>query len=457
MARHVQAVVIGAGPGGYVAALRLAQHGIETALIERDKIGGTCLHRGCIPTKALIKSAYLSEQIKQAAAFGLNAGSVAVDMPQVQARSQAVVDQLRKGIEFLLAKRRVQVIMGQAEFQDEHRVRVNNEDITFDQAIIAVGSRPAGLAHIKPDPGNGILTSDELVRMEQVPSRLLIIGGGVIGCEFAYLCAALGSSVTVVELTEQLIPQEDPDAGRFLAAELKKKGVAILTKTSVTKITRDQQGVKCNLSSGSEITADAVLLAVGRTPNTDTCGIERLGITGERGIIKVNEFLQTRIAHLYAIGDSTGSWWLAHVASAQAKTAADAIAGIKQPMDYQAIPRCIYTHPEIAGCGLTETQAKEQNISVRVGKFPFSALGRAVIEQETRGMVKIIVQIEDDRILGASVYGPGATELIAELSVAVRMQMTSSQLGDVIHAHPTLSEAVMEAAQAVSGRAIHTL
>ena len=243
MARHVQAVVIGAGPGGYVAALRLAQHGIETALIERDKIGGTCLHRGCIPTKALIKSAYLSEQIKQAAAFGLNAGSVAVDMPQVQARSQAVIDQLRKGIEFLLAKRRVQVIIGQAEFQDEHRVRVNNEDITFDQAIIAVGSRPAGLAHIKPDPGNGILTSDELVRMEQVPSRLLIIGGGVIGCEFAYLCAALGSSVTVVELTEQLIPQEDPDAGRFLAAELKKKGVAVLTKTSVTRLTRDQQGV----------------------------------------------------------------------------------------------------------------------------------------------------------------------------------------------------------------------
>jgi dihydrolipoamide dehydrogenase len=451
-------VVIGAGPGGYVAALRAAQLGASACLVERDVVGGTCLNRGCIPSKALIHSAALWKRAREGAAFGVSASAWSFDWAKAQVRKDGIVSTQVKGVHTLLSAAKVNVKQGAGRLADTRTVEVagnaGSETVTGKAVIVATGSEPRNLPELAFD-SERILSSTEALQMPELPKSLLIVGGGVIGMEFASMLSSLGTAVTVVEMLPQILPMEDPMLVRVLQGVLQKQGVTFHVNTKVEKVERTANGARAEITGGTNVEVDRILVATGRSLNSAALGLEAAGVAMERGAIRVNERMETSVAGIYAIGDVTGEYLLAHVASMQGLVAAANATGGDARMDYSAVPNCVYTDPEIASVGISEPKAKEKGMAIKVGRFAFGGLGKAMCIGETQGMVKVIADAQTDRVLGVGVVGPHATDLIAESVLAVRQGLTAAQVSHTIHAHPTLAEAMGEAAHDVHGRAIH--
>lgn len=456
-------IVIGSGPGGYVAALRAGMLGLRTALVEKDPyLGGTCLHRGCIPTKALLQTAHLYDEIRHASDHGLKVDAVGVDYPKAHARKRDIVDKLAKGVAYLMKKRKVEVLTGFGSL-DEGKVKVKNgnDERTFGAGhiILATGSAPADLPHVRADH-TIILDSDDMLGFEQVPRSLAVIGAGAVGVEFASIFHSLGSEVTLIEMLPRIVPLEDEEVSAALARAFTKRGLKVRTSNRVASVEPVKGAARIAVEGEGEsatIEAEKVLLSVGRRPLTSGIGLEENGVAmDDRGYVRVNEWMQTSVPDIYAIGDIVRTPWLAHVASAEGVLAVDHIAGKHvEPIDYRKSPACTYCRPEVASVGLTEKAAREEGYDVAVGKFPFSPLGKALIVGERDGFVKIVSEKKYDEVLGVHIVGPKATELIAEACMALRVEATVEEIVRTIHAHPTLSEAVGEAAHSVYGEAIH--
>ncbi len=479
MSDSFDVVIVGGGPGGYVAALRAAQLGAKTAIVEKDRLGGTCLVRGCIPTKALLQSSELYSLAKGGAEFGLLVDSVGFDWTVAQKRKTAVVDQLVKGVEGLLKAGGVTVFRGAAQLGGKGIVKVAGDaSIQAKDIVIATGS---AISRIPLKGAEHTIDSDQILELKEVPPRLAVIGGGVVGMEFAAMFSALGSKVTVLEMLPQVLPMVDADLVGVYAKHLAGIGGAIHTNSKVAEVVKGKGGLQVRFSEGGEggsVDADQVLLAVGRSPYTEGLGAEEAGVKLERGRVVVDEHLRTSAPGVWAIGDVIGGIMLAHIASYEGVCAVENIAGgrggapgsgsagpaaaggesppqnLRTP-DYHAAPNCIYTDPEIAHVGLGEKEAKEKGLEVRIGRFPFAASGRALTLGQSEGFVKVIADSGSGRLLGAHIIGPRATDLIAEATLAIQNGLTMEQLDLTIHAHPTLPEALMEAALAAQGRAIH--
>lgn len=452
--------VIGAGPGGYVAAIRGAQRGAKVCLIEKGAVGGTCLNRGCIPTKALYATASMLRSLKESAGdHGIEIGSLEFDFPRAMQRKSGVVGKLVGGIEQLLKGQGVELFRGEASLEGSGRIRIRRPDlvghIRAKNIILATGSvpmRPEGLFAA----GENILTSDEILDMKELPERMLVIGGGYIGCEFAGIFATFGSKVCLIEQQPSLLGRSDSQAVREVERAFKDMGVEVLLKTSVESLEPSDGAVRVRLEGGRELEVDKVLVAVGRLPNSSGLSLDAAGVdTDDRGAVKVDEQLRTSAEGIYAIGDLTGGILLAHVASYQASVAVDNALGGDRKVDYSRVPSAVFTFPELAEVGLTEARAKEKGIGVEVGRFSYQASSKALCLGETRGLVKILTSKEDGTILGASIVGAEASSLIAEISVAMKAGLSARELAETIHAHPTLPEILMEAAEDVEGRSVH--
>lgn len=449
--------IIGGGPGGYVAAIRAAQQGVCVCLIEADRVGGTCLNRGCIPTKALYSTALLRERLDRASEHGFSLGEVNFDYAKAVERKDSVVGQLVGGIEQLLKSHSIDVIKGKASLENKSRICIRQPGITAHvqakNIIIATGSVPARPKALLVD-GKNILTSNEILAIKELPESLLVIGGGYIGCEFAGIFAALGSRVTIIEALPQILSLSDRQIVREIEKSFKEKSVEIHLGTAVDSLEVIEGGVRARFGDQEQI-FEKVLVAVGRVPNTSGLELDAAGVETENGAVKVDGCLQTSTPNIYAIGDVTGGIQLAHVASYQAGIAvSNALGGDKQ-CDYSVVPSAIFTLPELGQVGLTEAECKEQGIAVDVGRFAFMASGKALCDGESRGSAKIIAEKETGRIVGAAIVGEEASALISEIAVAMTHNLTASQLSEVIHAHPTLPEIVLEAAEDVSGHAVH--
>ncbi len=453
-------VILGGGPGGYVAAIRAAQLGAKVLVVEKDRLGGTCLNRGCIPTKALVSGTELLRALNRGAEFGINADNLVTDFSRFMGRKDEVVQRLVTGINYLLKKNKVGIVKGTGKLLSPNTVHIAKEDGSSEQVkaeniIIATGSRPA----VNPSwgyDGTTVLTSDEILNLTEQPKSLLIIGGGVIGCEFACIFAQLGTEVTIVEIMPSILGTIDKEAARLMQTLFKKQGISLKTGTGIRKVIKGQEGLTVTLETGEEIRAEKMLVSVGRAFNTEGIGLDTIGVeTGPRGEIPVNSRMQTGTGNIYAIGDVTNKIQLAHVASAQGIIAAENIMGKDTEMDYTVVPNCIFTYPEVALVGITGQMATEQGITVKQGKFPFMASGRALAAGQAEGFVKIITDPVTDKILGVTIVGSHASDLIAEAALAMKLGATAQQLAGTIHAHPTLAEAVMEAAEAVHGISIH--
>jgi dihydrolipoamide dehydrogenase len=456
MAGSFDVVVIGGGPGGYVAALRAAQLGARTAIVEKDRMGGTCLVRGCIPTKALLQSSELYTLAKAGQPFGLVADNVGFDWTAAQKRKAGVVDQLVKGVEGLLKAGGVTSIRGAARLAGAGAVDISGDRIQAKDIVIATGSAVAKI----PLPGAELtIDSDQILELKEIPRRLAVIGGGVVGMEFAAMFAALGSKVTVLEMLPQVLAMVDSDLVNVYTKHFAGLGGEIHTDSKVSEVVKQNGGFQVRFSSGGEggaVDADQVLLAVGRVPYTHGLDAEKAGVKLDRYRVVVDEHLHTDGEGVWAIGDVIGGIMLAHVASYEGVCAVENIAGgSRRKPDYHAAPNCVYTEPEIAHVGLGEKEAKEKGIAVKVGRFPFAASGRALTLGQTEGFVKVVADAESGRVLGAHIVGPRATDLIAEATLAIQNGLTIEQVDLTIHAHPTLPESFMEAALAAQGRAIH--
>lgn len=456
-------IVIGGGPGGYVAAIRAAQLGFSVQLIERENLGGICLNWGCIPTKALLKSAEVLEYLLQAESYGIQASAPSVDFSKVIARSRSVADKMSRGVEFLMRKNKIEVIKGTAKLTSGPTVEVQLADgktqtYTAPYIILATGGRAANLPHIQID-GKSVIGYREAMTLPKQPESLLVIGAGAIGVEFSYFYHTLGTRVTLVEALPHILPREDEEVAKELEKIYRKKGLTILTSTQVTEVQKTRKGIKATLQTPKEtlqVEADLALLAVGITPNTEHLGLEALGIQTEKGRIQVDAFYQTSVPGIYAIGDVLPTPALAHVASMEGIICVEKIAGLDpQPLDYSTIPSCTYCQPEVASMGLTEKAAREKGYEIKVGKFPYTASGKASALGKNEGFVKLIFEAKYGELLGAHIIGPNATEMIGELIVARRLETTGHELAKTIHPHPTLSEAIMEAAAAAYGEVIH--
>ena len=456
--------IIGAGPGGYVAAIRASQLGLKTAVIERDELGGVCLNWGCIPSKALLRNAEIVSLLKRADEFGITFDGLRVDYGVAVDRSRKVVVALTRGIASLLRKNKVEHIKGAARFVDAHTLAIVSDGapegrtITATNVIIATGAKPRALPGLEPD-GQRVIGSREALALRDVPKRTVIVGGGATGCEFAYLWNAYGSQVTIVEMLPHLLPNEDEDVSRLLERSFARQGIKFLTGAKVQGVEQQSDGVKLKVEQGSEasvLEADVVLVAVGVQGNTSDLGLEAAGVTTERGYVKADASMRTNAPGVYAIGDVTGIMLLAHVAQAQGVLCVERIAGKDSPdLDYGMMPRATYCHPQVTSFGLTEKQAVEQGRQVKVGKFPLTALGKAQAMGDTEGFVKIVADKQYGEILGAHMIGPEVTELLGELSLARLLEGTTHEVGWLVHSHPTLSEALKEAALAADGQAIH--
>ena len=454
-------IIIGGGPAGYVGAIRAAQLGAEVVLVEEKTLGGTCLNVGCIPTKALLASAGIYQKINEAQQFGIQAELRGFDWTAIQKRKERIVRKVTAGVGSLMKARKVEVVGGRGRLINERTVLVEAHgkppaEVKADSILIATGSEPVKL----PIPGAdlpGVIDSTGALSLDEVPARLLIVGGGVIGCEMAEIYATFGSKVAIVEMMSQLVPGEDPEAAALLHRSLQKKGVEILLGSKVLEFRETETGISCRLQSNdgkqSETFADRVLAAVGRRPSVAGLGLEECGIATERGFIKVGPTMAASKPGIYAAGDCTGGWLLAHVASREAEVAVESMLGHSVTMDYRAVPRCVYTHPEIASVGVLERPGNEGE--VLVGRFPFSASGKASCLGELDGFVKLVADRESHELLGGVIAGPSATELIAEVSLAVSSKARVEDVIHAIHAHPTLHESVAEAALGCLGRAIH--
>ncbi len=456
-------IVIGAGPGGYVAAIRAAQLGLKTAVIEKENPGGVCLNWGCIPTKALLKSAEVFNTFKHAKSFGLRAEGIGYNFSDVIDRSRGVVDQMTKGVSFLLKKNKIDLIMGEASLKSKTEIEVKDSSgkssiHQFGKAIIATGARARTLPSLPVDEKK-VITYRKALEMKDKPERMLVVGAGAIGVEFAYFFNSFETDVTIVELMDGLLPIEDEDISKALGKSLTKAGINVKTGSLVEKLDTSGSGVKATIKTGDKVEeweGDKVLVAIGVQGNIESLGLEKVGIEPEKSFIEVDEFYRTGIDNIYAIGDITGPPLLAHVASHEGIIAAEHAAGHSpHPLDYSSIPGCTYCQPQVASVGMTEKAAKEAGRNVRTGNFPFTASGKAVAIAETEGMVKVIVDTDIEEILGVHIIHAEATELIAEATLAKTHEATASSVLETIHAHPTLSEAVMEAMGAALGRPIH--
>ena len=453
--------VLGAGPGGYVAAIRAAQLGARVTVIEPHEVGGTCLNWGCIPTKTIIASTDLLAKTRDLEDFGIELrGEIIPNLSRIIDRKNKVVSTLVKGIRGLFRSRDITVVQGRGVLAAPGTIIVTLKDrtektISSDRVIIATGSRPAAMPSL-PFDGTHILSSTDALELRQIPKRMLIVGAGVIGCEFACIFRELGSEVTLLEMLPRALPAEDLEISALFEKELKKKKIKLITNVRVEKADIREGCVHTLLSDGQEVIAEKVLVSIGRALNTDGIGLETAGIRkGPKGEIIVTSRMETNIPGIYAIGDVTGGMLLAHKASAEGIVAAENIMGQDAEIDYSIIPAAIFTSPEIASVGMHEDQAIEQKISLRTGRFPFRALGRSHAMGEISGMVKIITDAATDRIIGGHIMGPHASDLIAEVTVAMKAGLTARKLAETIHAHPTLSEAVMEAAEDIHQMAVH--
>ena len=452
--------IIGGGPGGYVAAIRAAQLGLKAVLIERERVGGLCLNWGCIPSKALLWSAELVRLFRQSEEFGITCDALRVDLGKAIDRSRRVVDRVVKGVEFLLRKNKVEVIAGTGRLKGRREVVVEPGGgvLEAEYIVIATGGVTRTLPGIEID-GHTVITSREALELREIPSSIAIVGGGPIGVEFAYLYRAYGAQVTIIEMLDHLLPLEDEDVSRELERAFKQQGIGCLTRAEVkgVRVARGKAGLAVTVEGREqEVGAERVLIAIGIAANSSGLGLEELGVELDGGFVKVDGAMRTSVPNIYAIGDVTGKLPLAHVASAQGVIAVEHIAGLKPPEpDYERMPRCTYCQPQVASCGLTEAQAGERGHQVRVGRFPFRANGKAAAVGAGEGFVKLVIDAEQGQMLGCHLIGPEATELIAEAAFGLTIGSSVGELGWTVHAHPTLSEALKEAALAAQGQAIH--
>jgi dihydrolipoamide dehydrogenase len=473
MSQEFDLVVLGGGTGGYVAAIRAAQLGMKVAVVEKDKLGGTCLHRGCIPSKALLRSAEVYATLKEGDKYGVLAENIGYDFGKVQARKQAIVDQLHKGVQYLMGKGKIQVfhgfgrVMGPSIFSPQAgAVRIEKEN--GDQEIIvprflllATGSRPRTLPGLAID-GEYVITSDEALELSSLPSSIVIVGGGVIGIEWASLLNDFGVQVTVLEYADRILPFEDEEVSRELARLLKRRKVNIVTGAKVLPESVVKAGGQVTVQAEvngevQSFSAEKMLVSVGRQANVENLGLEATEVKVERGVIVVNEHFQTAEPHIYAIGDVIGGLQLAHVASHEGILAVEHMAGLNpHPMDYTKVPKCTYSRPEVASVGLTEAEAKAQGYEVKTGKFSFKPLGKALVHGENDGFVKLVVDGKTNDLLGVHMIGPHVTDMISEAGLARVLDATPWEIAHTIHPHPTLAEAIAEAALAVDGLAIHS-
>jgi dihydrolipoamide dehydrogenase len=464
MAREeLDLIIIGSGPGGYVAGIRAGQLGMKVAVVEKDpKLGGTCLHRGCIPTKALLHTASTLDEIREAGSLGITVGEPSLDVPKAQERKRKVVDSNARGIEGLFKKNKVTWLQGLGRVAGPNEVVVEGaggaQSYGARFIMIATGSVPRDIPSAPAD-GRKVLNSDHILELERVPKSLAVLGAGAVGTEFASIYRSFGTEVTLIEMLPRLLPIEDEEVSAELEKVLRRRGIKSLVGTRMTRYEPTENGVRLELERNGKtetLEAELLLSAIGRRPVTENLGLEALGIELERGYVKVNGLMQTAVPHIYAIGDVVPTPWLAHVASAEGILAVEHMAGQHvKPLNYERVPSCTYCEPEVASVGLTEAKARERGYDVQVGKFPFTALGKAKIIGKSAGFVKIVREAKYDEVLGVHIIGAHATDLIAEACAVLQLEGTNEELIRTIHAHPTLSEAVMEAAHAAAGAAIH--
>ncbi len=465
MAKEFDVCVIGTGPGGYVAAIRASQLGFKTAVVEKRFLGGVCLNIGCIPTKALLRSAEVFESISHASDYGVDVKEFSANFEGMVKRSRKVADKMSKGVQFLMKANKIEVLNGTGVFKSNKELTVQDEKgketetVKAKHFIIATGARPRQLPNLEID-GKMIIDSEQAMQLEKQPKKMVIIGAGAIGVEFAYFYNAIGTEVTLVELQKTLVPVEDEDIGKELAKIYKKKGMNILTESSVEKVEKKGKGVKVTIKTkkvSEEVEADLVLSAVGVTGNIEDIGLEKAGVETEKGSIKVDKSTyKTTADGIYAIGDVIGAPWLAHKASHEGVVLAEMLAGKKpNPVNYNNIPGCTYCEPQIASVGFTEKQAKEEGYDIKVGKFPFSASGKAAGLGHEEGFVKVIFDEKYGEWLGCHIIGSHVTELIAEAVVARDLETTGHEIISAVHPHPTMSEAIMEAAAEAYGEGVH--
>ena len=451
-------IVLGSGPGGYVTAIRASQLGLKTAVIEKESLGGVCLNWGCIPTKALLKSAQVFDYLKHAEDYGLSVKQYDKDFTKVVARSRNVADGMSKGVQFLLKKNKIDVLKGFGKLKPGKKVDVDGTQYSADHIIIATGSRSRVLPNL-PQDGKKVIGYREAMTLEKQPKSMIIVGSGAIGVEFAHFYNTMGTDVTLVEFQPNLVPVEDLDVSKQFERSFKKAGIKVMTNSSVEKVDTSGKTVKATVKTkkGEEILeADVVLSAVGIVSNIEGIGLEDVGIVADKGKIMVNDFYQTNIPGYYAIGDVTPGQALAHVASAEGITCVEKIAGMQvEAIDYGNIPGCTYATPEIASVGMTEKQAKEAGYELKVGKFPFSASGKASAAGTKEGFVKVIFDAKYGEWLGCHMIGAGVTDMIAEAVLGRKLETTGHEVLKTIHPHPTMSEAVMEAVADAYGEVIH--
>ncbi|WP_335870627.1 dihydrolipoyl dehydrogenase [Bacillus sp. 2205SS5-2] len=474
MAEEYDLVVLGGGTGGYVSAIRASQLGLKTAIVEKGKLGGTCLHKGCIPSKALLRSAEVYATAKRSDEFGVELNGVSLNFPKVQERKQGIIDQLHKGVQHLMKQGKIDVyeglgrILGPSIFSPMPgtiSVEMNNgEDNAMlipKNVIVATGSRPRSLPGLEID-GEFVLSSDEALDLEELPKSIIIVGGGVIGIEWASMLSDFGVDVTVLEYADRIVPTEDHEISKEMQRILKKKGLTVLTSAKVLPDTlhKGEQNVTISAEHKGEqksFTADKILVSVGRQANTEGIGLENTDIVVDKGFVSVNDYYQTKESHIYAIGDVIGGLQLAHVASHEGIHAVEHIANqTPDHIDYSLVSKCIYSAPEMASVGYTQREAEEKGHKVKIGKFSFRAIGKALVFGESDGFVKIIADEETNDILGVHMIGPHVTDMISEAGLARVLDATPWEIGQTIHPHPTLSEAIGEAALAVDGKAIHS-
>ncbi|MTH52334.1 dihydrolipoyl dehydrogenase [Bacillus mangrovi] len=473
MATEYDLVIVGGGTGGYVAAIRASQLGLKTAIVEKGNLGGTCLHAGCIPSKALLRSAEVYAQAKKSEEFGVTVSGVELNFTKVQERKQGIVDQLHKGVRHLMKQGKIDVyeglgrILGPSIFSPmpgtisvEMNDGTENEMLIPKNVIVATGSRPRSLPGLEPD-GEAVLTSDHALKLEELPKSIIIVGGGVIGIEWASMLSDFGVAVTVLEFADRIIPLEDAEISKEMERLMKKKGVQVITGAKVLPETLQKGNglsVEAELNGSRQtFEAEKMLVSVGRQANVEGIGLENTDIVVEKGFIKVNAHMQTKESHIYAIGDVNGGLQLAHVASHEGIKAVEHITGLNpEPIDYSLVSKCIYSTPEAASVGLTEEEAKKNGHEVKTGKFSFRAIGKALVFGESDGFVKIVADKNTDDILGVHMIGPHVTDMISEAGLARVLDATPWEVGSTIHPHPTLSEAIGEAALAVDGNAIHS-
>ena len=453
-------VVLGAGPGGYVAAIRAAQLGLKTAIIEKDSVGGVCLNWGCIPSKSLLRNAEVLNLVNNAEEFGITFENLTYDFSKAISRSREVVDKLTSGVRYLLNKNQVQLIEGTGKLIGPHEIETmeDNRKFTSENIIIATGARQRDIDSM-PIDHHVVINSRDALSMSEIPDDITIIGGGATGVEFAHIYRSYGAKVTIVEMMDRIIPNEDSEISDSLKKSFAEREIDIKVGVAVKSIQASNGTALVTLVANEEehlITSDKVLVAVGVQANTDGIGLEKAGITTNKGFISIGENMETNVSGVYAIGDVTGKMLLAHVASAQAVTAVEYIAGLNPaPLDYQLMPRAIYCEPQVASFGMTEAQAKDQGIETQIGRFPFSASGKAIALGHTEGIVKLVIDPEIGEIIGAHMIGPEVTELLAELSMTKLLEGTTTELGWLVHPHPTISETLKEAALDSTGEAIH--